>query len=300
MVADAELRPILDQLRQALPPAHAAMEEVRRRLEICWPRKPSLNALDAEAHDLCKAAMQLVVAGGRSTWGASPMLITAGKDTLSAFGVQSSDPFDVASWEWNPQSVDSEAPSHLAMSAATLLHEALSNAEECNREIGRLLDDIGRLAPAESWLPEWSVDHATAYIAGVRWRSSRPPQPPHEYTIRDWRPDLQRLFLAFAQLIQTRGVLKTWGDTIHAYLELDGLEYWTMGARVPETTVINRASTRAPNAAQPLPPALDAKRLRAVEYSLAYRRNTASAGGDTGILGERLRTLISPGSGVSV
>ena len=178
MVADAELRPILDQLRQALPPAHAAMEEVRRRLEICWPRKPSLNALDAEAHDLCKAAMQLVVAGGRSTWGASPMLITAGKDTLSAFGVQSSDPFDVASWEWNPQSVDSEAPSHLAMSAATLLHEALSNAEECNREIGRLLDDIGRLAPAESWLPEWSVDHATAYIAGVRWRSSRPPQPP--------------------------------------------------------------------------------------------------------------------------
>ena len=99
-------------------------------------------------------------------------------------------------------------------------------------------------------------------------------------------------FLAFAQLIQSRGVLKAWGESVHAYLKVDGLEYWTMGARVPETTVINRAVVGAPEAAQPLPSVLDGKLLHAVEHALTYRRMEPTGETvPTGILGERLRDL---------
>ena len=48
-----------------------------------------------------------------------------------------------------------------------------------------------------------------------------------------------------------------------------------MGARVPETTVINRAPVGAPAAAQPLPSVLDGKVLRAVEHALTYQSNGA-------------------------
>ena len=54
-------------------------------------------------------------------------------------------------------------------------------------------------------------------------------------------------FEAFAVLIRGEGLVKPWpADSPspryhHVYLEIDGWEYWTMGAPVPETTVINRA-----------------------------------------------------------
>ena len=136
-----------------------------------------------------------------------------------------------------------------------------------------------------------------AYIAAVggqgrrKWQHSRPPQPPHTYTVRVWRPDLQQDFLAFAQLIQTRGDLKTWGGRVGAYLEADGLEYWTMGARVPETTVINRAPVDAPEASRSLSTLTQPQLRGAVEDALAYRRARA-AGVDTGTLSERLRALL--------
>ena len=110
-----------------------------------------------------------------------------------------------------------------------------------------LLDELTRMAPPERWLPQWGLDDARAYVGAVggpgqrKWQHSHPPQPPHTYTVRTWRPDLRQEFLAFAQLIQRLGELKTWGGRVDAYLQIDGLEYWTMGARVPETTVINRA-----------------------------------------------------------
>ena len=48
-------------------------------------------------------------------------------------------------------------------------------------------------------------------------------------------------------LIRRVGVVKPWPRDAaqpryrFPYLELDAFEYWTMGARIPETTVINRA-----------------------------------------------------------
>ena len=100
---------------------------------------------------------------------------------------------------------------------------------------------------------EFPIDDARAYIANVRWQFAKTmPQWPHEYTVRAWRPDLKLEFFHFVVLIRRDGAVKPWPWDVatpryhHTYLELDACEYWTMGAPVPETTVINRV---------PLPPA---------------------------------------------
>lgn len=65
------------------------------------------------------------------------------------------------------------------------------------------------------------ADDARGYIAEVRWQ--------------------------FAKLIRRDGIVKLWPRDAAkpryrlTYLELDGWEYWSMGAPFPETTVINRA-----------------------------------------------------------
>jgi hypothetical protein len=297
----AELQATLDGVRHALAPAEAAMEELRRAIEMCWPRKPSLRVLDAESHALYKSARDLVEAGGGrfpSPWGALVMVIAAAYDTLNAFGRgDTSDSVDF-SWTWNATRVDHEAPSRPNAAAASTLRAALSHAEFSHQQVCELLDDIASRASTGAWLPRWDTNEARAYIAAIggqgrrKWQHSHPPQPPHTYTVRAWRPDLQRDFLAFAQLIQACGELKTWGGNVHAYLALDGLEYWTMGARVPETTVINRAPVDAPDAARSLSTLTHPRLRRALERALAYRRARAG-GSDAGSLSERLRALLA-------
>jgi hypothetical protein len=94
----------------------------------------------------------------------------------------------------------------------------------------------------------FTADNARTYIAEVRWQFAKTmPQWPHEYTVRKWRPDREREFFAFVELIRRDGIVKPWPrDAARpryrlTYLELDSWEYWSMGAPVPETTVINRA-----------------------------------------------------------
>ena len=98
-------------------------------------------------------------------------------------------------------------------------------------------------------------DYARTYIAQVRWQFARTmPQWPHEYTVRVWRPELEATFEAFAVLIRQTGRVKSWPRDAerpryhHTYLTIDGWEYWTMGAPIPETTVINRARVDAEGA----------------------------------------------------
>lgn len=85
----------------------------------------------------------------------------------------------------------------------------------------RLLDDISVLAPPENRLPKWDLGDARSYVARVEWRFARTmPQSPHYYTVRAKRPGLTRDFLAFAQLIHSRGVLKAWVGYVRSYLEV--------------------------------------------------------------------------------
>ncbi len=92
------------------------------------------------------------------------------------------------------------------------------------------------------------LDNASAYIADVRWQFAKTmPQWPHEYTVRDWRPELESSFEGFAVLIRETGVVKPWPRDAavpryhHTYLQIGEWEYWTMGEPITETTVVNRA-----------------------------------------------------------
>jgi hypothetical protein len=99
----------------------------------------------------------------------------------------------------------------------------------------------------------FSADDARAYIATVRWQFAKTmPEWPHEYTLRDWRQDLESEFFEFVTLIRREGIVKPWPRDAaaplyhHTYLELDGWEYWSMGAPVAETILVNRALLAQP------------------------------------------------------
>jgi hypothetical protein len=288
--ASGDLHRLLYDLAQELPQAVDTTAVVRRRLAACWPTRPSLRALAPGERALFESGMRLV-AGGPWEWGDLYSAIEAANNTLDAHGHEPSPEAVLETWTLGR--VDPAAQLIPSPAASHALRGVVPTAEAILNTIHRQLDEITQIAPPETWLPEWNVEDARTYIPSVKWRHARPPQPPHEYTIRDWS-DVPRGFLAFALAIQSTGVLKTWGEYVHAYLEVDGFEYWTMGARVPETTVINRAPVGAPSAAQPLPSVPDTRVLRAVERALAYRRmKPIGEAVPTGTLGERLLELFT-------
>ncbi len=94
---------------------------------------------------------------------------------------------------------------------------------------------------------------ARRYVATVRWQYARTmPQWPHEYTVKEWRPDLAEDFAQLCRLIARCGVREPWPPPPaaaryhHPYLTIDGKKYWAMGPHgdsdPPEQmTVINRA-----------------------------------------------------------
>jgi hypothetical protein len=97
-------------------------------------------------------------------------------------------------------------------------------------------------------LVAFGIDDARSYIGEVRWQFAKTmPQWPHEYTVRDWRPDLEDTFEALARYTRSQGVVKPWpADSPtpryhHRYLAIDGWDYWIMDGTIEETGVINRA-----------------------------------------------------------
>jgi hypothetical protein len=80
------------------------------------------------------------------------------------------------------------------------------------------------------------------YIAGVRWQFAKTmPQNPHEYTLKKWAPTQQNDFEAVVMFIREHGYKKKWGKTTYSYFDVDGWQYWTMGAPLDQTILINRA-----------------------------------------------------------
>lgn len=80
------------------------------------------------------------------------------------------------------------------------------------------------------------------FIQSSQWRFAKTmPQIPHEYVIRNWRPDKEPVFVRFAMLIRDQGYDAKFFDTTYRYLDIDGWKYWTMGDTPDETIIINRA-----------------------------------------------------------
>jgi len=91
---------------------------------------------------------------------------------------------------------------------------------------------------------------AAAYVSKVRWQFAKTmPQWPHEYTVREWAPELEAEFEAFVALIREAGVIKPWPRTSQkpryrlSYLTIGDWEYWSMGEPIARTTIINRAGS---------------------------------------------------------
>ena len=62
---------------------------------------------------------------------------------------------------------------------------------------------------------------------------------PHEYLVRE-KVGSQKLFLQLVEHIRTHGYEANFYTSKNIYFDEDGLTYWTMGAPVAETTIINR------------------------------------------------------------
>ena len=76
---------------------------------------------------------------------------------------------------------------------------------------------------------ELDLDRIREMIARCQWTFAKTmPWAPHEYIVRGKCPLSEDEFLH-------------WGKYYHPYLYVDGYKYWTMGAPVDETIVMNRA-----------------------------------------------------------
>jgi dUTP pyrophosphatase len=67
------------------------------------------------------------------------------------------------------------------------------------------------------------------------------PFAPHEYIVKDKCSLSEEEFEYFVNMQRQHGVKEQWGKYNNPYLYIDDYKYWTMGAPIEETTVINRA-----------------------------------------------------------
>ncbi len=85
------------------------------------------------------------------------------------------------------------------------------------------------------------LDFLRAFVSDRRWTFAKTmPENPHWYTVRQWQPDRQEEFEEFVRLLRKYGSDEVFGGKLYRYLDLDAFHYWTMGAPLSGTTVINR------------------------------------------------------------
>ena len=113
--------------------------------------------------------------------------------------------------------------------------------------------DAGAIAAIVEKLKEWResqlgdggnassefADWMRSYRDSCRWQAAK-SGPPHEYTIRDRRPEADEDFERAAAGIREFGYSRAFYRNLYTYFDLDGLKYWTMGDPLAETTVLNR------------------------------------------------------------
>ena len=93
-----------------------------------------------------------------------------------------------------------------------------------------------------------NYDKLRSMIARCQWTFAKTmPFTPHEYIVRDKCPLTDEEFVYFVNMQREHGVKERWGKYNNPYLYIDDYKYWTMGAPLEETTVINRAKASAVN-----------------------------------------------------
>ena len=91
-------------------------------------------------------------------------------------------------------------------------------------------------------MEELNYDRIREMIARCTWKFAKTmPFAPHEYIVRDKCPLTEEEFVYFVEMQRRFGAKERWGKYNNPYLYIDDYKYWTMGAPIEETTVINRA-----------------------------------------------------------
>ena len=87
--------------------------------------------------------------------------------------------------------------------------------------------------------PDILPEDLRKFVSEVKWTYAKTmPQWPHEYIVRE-RVD-EDLFVRLVQHIRANGYEDKFYRNSLTYFDYDGMVYWTMGAPVEKTTIINR------------------------------------------------------------
>ena len=90
-------------------------------------------------------------------------------------------------------------------------------------------------------------------IARCEWTFAKTmPFAPHEYIVKERCPLSAEEFEYFVNMQREHGIRERWGKYNNPYLYIDDYKYWTMGAPLEDTTVINRAKACVVNDVQQL------------------------------------------------
>ena len=116
-----------------------------------------------------------------------------------------------------------------AVTGGVVCSERLKNLTEKRRKAEVLVE-------AKEW------EKLREMIVRCTWTFAKTmPWCPHEYIVRGKCPLTEDEFLYFIEMQRNYGKVERWGKYITPYLYIDSYKYWTMGAPVEETLVMNRA-----------------------------------------------------------
>jgi hypothetical protein len=83
-----------------------------------------------------------------------------------------------------------------------------------------------------------------AFIRNAYWKPTKKDgeyaRHPHAYTLRKWNSRYNELFDKLVIYIRTHGVEEKFYSKSFMYLYFEGHKYWTMGAPLEDTILINR------------------------------------------------------------
>ena len=102
-------------------------------------------------------------------------------------------------------------------------------------------------------ISEIDYDKLREMIARCEWTFAKTmPFAPHEYIVKERCPLSAEEFEYFVNMQREHGIRERWGKYNNPYLYIDDYKYWTMGAPLEDTTVINRAKACVVNDVQQL------------------------------------------------
>lgn len=102
-----------------------------------------------------------------------------------------------------------------------------------------------------------TLDDVARALIRHRWIFAKTmPKTPHWYTLRkEWTAPPE--FEAVVQFIRDKGYQTRYGGRFYTCFNLNGYKYWSMGAPLPETILINRAVITEAAAYDPIAPLYD-------------------------------------------